>query len=512
MAIVTGALRAVLLLLVFLAALNSTGVNNATTTGAPVMGWEEKVAPTLLSQVRAQGVAEFIVFMHEQADFSSAPFFAQKEERGEYVYRQLTAVAQETQQNHLIRLRAMGAEHKPFWIANMIWVRGDERILQMMASSPEVSAVFANPRISLDPIDAPAPEQYAPTAIEPNIAQIGAPDLWALGATGQGVVIGGQDTGYDWEHPALVGKYRGWDGNSADHNHNWHDAIHTGGGICGADAGEPCDDHGHGTHTMGTMVGDDGGANQIGVAPDAKWIGCRNMDQGSGTPATYSECFQWFLAPTDLNGDNPTPALAPHVINNSWACPPSEECTDPTILQTVVENVRAAGIVVVSSAGNSGPSCSSVRYPPAIYDATLSVGAVHINDNIASFSSRGPVTVDGSNRLKPDVVAPGVSIRSAYPGDGYGSMSGTSMAAPHVAGLVALLISANPSLAGDVDALESAIMHSAVPLTSEQTCGDIPGAAVPNHTFGYGRISALDAYNFADFAYRYFTPTMFSQQ
>ena len=69
---------------------------------------------------------------------------------------------------------------------------------------------------------------------------------------------------------------------------------------------------------MGTMVGDDGGANQVGMAPDAKWIGCRNMDVGNGTPATYSECFQFFLAPTDLTGANPNPALAPHAINRNW--------------------------------------------------------------------------------------------------------------------------------------------------------------------------------------------------
>ena len=139
-----------------------------------------------------------------------------------------------------------------------------------------------------------------------------------------------------------------------NHNYNWHDSIHSGGGSCGADSPAPCDDFGHGTHTMGTMVGDDGGTNKIGVAPRRKWIGCRNMDQGVGTPATYTECFQWFIAPTDLPNQNPDPSKAPHVINNSWGCPPSEGCTDPTVLQTVVENTRAAGIEVVVSAGNAG--------------------------------------------------------------------------------------------------------------------------------------------------------------
>jgi len=134
---------------------------------------------------------------------------------------------------------------------------------------------------------------------------------------------------------------------TADHNYNWHDAIHENnphtppGNLCGFNSLEPCDDHGHGTHTMGTMVGDDGGANQIGMAPGARWIGCRNMEEGWGTPATYAECYQWFIAPTDLNDQNPDPAMAPHVINNSWACPPSEGCTDPNVLLTVVQNVLA---------------------------------------------------------------------------------------------------------------------------------------------------------------------------
>ncbi len=124
----------------------------------------------------------------------------------------------------------------------------------MMASSPQVSAVFDNPRWSLDPVDIAAPQHETPATVEPNISKIEAPDVWALGATGHGVVIGGQDTGYDWQHPALIDQYRGWNGVSADHNYNWHDAVHTGGGICGADAVQPCDDHGHGTHTLGTMV------------------------------------------------------------------------------------------------------------------------------------------------------------------------------------------------------------------------------------------------------------------
>ena len=166
---------------------------------------------------------------------------------------------------------------------------------------------------------------------------------------------------------------------------------------------------------MGTMVGDDGGSNQVGVAPGAKWIGCRNMDQGNGTPATYAECFQWFIAPTDLAGNNPDPAKAPR-DQQFMGMSAIEGCTDVNaVLKTVVESVNAAGILVVVSAGNDGSACSSVLDPAAIYDVVLSVGATDgasTTDAIASFSSRGPVTVDGSGRMKPDVSAPGVSVRS----------------------------------------------------------------------------------------------------
>src|SRR5690606_7611326 len=155
--------------------------------------------------------------------------------------------------------------------------------------------------------------------------------------------IAGQDTGIRWTHNAIKAKYRGWNGSSADHNHNWHDAIHVTGSSCGADAMAPCDDNGHGSHTIGTMLGDDGGSNQVGVAPGARWIGCRNMNAGDGTPARYNECAQWFLAPTDLAGNDPQPDLAPDVVSNSWGCPVDEGCTAGTEVQEAIENLVDGG-------------------------------------------------------------------------------------------------------------------------------------------------------------------------
>jgi len=453
--------------------------------------WQEKVDPWVLTSL-AKGETEFILFLTEQADLSGAERLKTKLEKGTYVFTRLREVADRTQGPVLSALAARRAEYRPYWVANMVWVRGDRDTVQAMAERRDIAHIYANPTVHFDePVAAGGGS--SPAAIEWNILQIRAPDVWAAGYTGQGAVIGGQDTGYQWSHPALVNKYRGWDGTLADHNYNWHDAIHSGGGVCGANSREPCDDHNHGTHTMGTMVGDDEAGNQIGVAPGARWIGCRNMDRGNGTPTTYSECFQWFIAPTDLDDQIPDPSKAPHVINNSWGCPPSEGCTDPNVLQAVVENTRAAGIVVVVSAGNSGSGCGSVRDPAAIYEASFSVGATNSTDNIAGFSSRGPVTVDGSDRLKPDISAPGVSVRSSIRNNNYSFFSGTSMAGPHVAGLVGLILSAAPGMIGQVGDIEALIEQTAVPRTTVQICGGIPGDQIPNNTYGWGRADAYAA-------------------
>jgi subtilisin family serine protease len=475
-----------------------------TLAGVPE-NWQNKVEPRLLQGAPATN--EFLVILSEQADLSGAAALKTKDAKGRYVFEHLTEVAQRTQQPMLKTLRERGLEHRPFWIANMIWVRGDLPAVQSLAQREETARIVANPAVRVPEL-APASQMVgAVNSVEWNISQVHAPNVWALGYTGQGVVVGGQDTGYQWDHPALINHYRGWDGTNANHNYNWHDAIHglnphnTGDNPCGYNLTAPCDDNSHGTHTMGTMVGDDGAGNQIGMAPGAKWIGCRNMERNWGTPASYLECFQWFLAPTDLNDQNPDPSKAPDVINNSWYSDASEGTTNLFVFQTAVENLRAAGVIVVVSAGNEGSGCSTIT-SPAIYDASFSVGATDSGDNIASFSSRGPVTVDGSNRLKPNVSAPGVNIRSSVPVNSYASgWSGTSMAGPHVVGLVALLLSAHPELRGQVDTIEHIIESSAVPRTDSQSCGDIPGTDVPNNTYGWGRVDALAALNFCNTNY-----------
>src|SRR6185295_8409023 len=273
-------------------------------------------------------------------------------------------------------------------------------------------------------------------------------------------------------------------------NYNWHDAIHDSvGNPCGNNSLFPCDDNGHGTHTIGTAVGDDGMGNQIGMAPGAKWIGCRNMDQGTGTPARYIECMEWFLAPYPIGGGQGDPLRAPDITSNSWVCPPSEGCSANT-LQAAVEAQAAAGIMMVAGAGNDGPNCSTVMYPPAIFAASYTVGALTTGtDNVASFSSRGPVTVDASNRIKPDITAPGTNIRSSSNAsdNSYISLSGTSMATPHIAGAMALLWSARPDLRRDISNSRAVLNEAAFFLAYKQ-CGT-PGP--PNNVVGWGRIDIL---------------------
>ena len=408
-----------------------------TRAGVPE-NWQDKVDSRLLQGAPATN--EFLVILSEQADLSGAAALKTKEAKGRYVFEHLTEVARRTQPPILKTLQEQKLEYQPFWVANMICVRGDLPAIQSLAQRADTARIVANSANRVPDLPPVPMLASAANSVEWNISQVHAPDVWALGYTGQGVVVAGQDTGYQWDHPALINHYRGWDGTNANHNYNWHDAIHglnshnSGVNPCGYNLLAPCDDNSHGTHTMGTMVGDDGAGNQIGMAPGAKWIGCRNMERGWGTAATYLECFQWFLAPTDLNDQNPDPSKAPDVINNSWYSDASEGTTNLLVFQTAVENLRAAGVVVVVSAGNEGSGCSTIT-SPAIYDASFAVGATDSGDNIAGFSSRGPVTVDGSNRLKPNVSAPGVNIRSSVPVNSYASgWSGTSMAGPHVVG------------------------------------------------------------------------------
>ncbi len=468
-----------------------------------------KINAPLLNKLKGGGQHAILIRFDAQADVSAARHMASKEARGTFVYQETQRIAQESQAAVRQLLESAGTPYQPFHVVNAIACKADYSLAQQLARRPEVRELQDNAPVQLQYFPAPQEADALDfrNGVEWGIAAIGADQVWQQGFTGQGVVIGGQDTGYEWAHPAIKDSYRGWDGTTADHNYNWHDAIHaidslngppydSAANPCGLDSPVPCDDNNHGTHTMGTMAGglsDEG--KSIGVAPGARWIACRNMERGYGSPSSYIECFEWFLAPTDLNGENPDPTMAPHVIANSWSCPEIEGCNPSnfSIMQAVVDNLKAAGVVVVVSAGNSGSSCGSVSTPAAIFENSFTVGATQQNDTIAGFSSRGTVLADNSNRLKPNVAAPGVGVRSSIRNGGFATFSGTSMAGPHVAGAVALIISARPDLAGQVEVIESLLEQTARPMQSGQDCGGVSGMDIPNAVYGFGRIDALQA-------------------
>ena len=468
----------------------------------------KKLSPWVLQKTAGGEETEFLVVLEDQADLSGADSLETKAEKGRYVFETLLAKARETQPRMLGWLEERGIWNRAFYIVNAILVKGSREVAIELAAREDVARIEGNPQLrGIQPIgpigpigigveDNTAALGVSQEIIEPGVNYIRAPEVWALGFTGQGIVIGGQDTGVMWDHPALRNQYRGWDGTSANHDYNWHDSVHSQGGACGPDSKTPCDDNNHGTHTLGSAVGTEGAVNQIGVAPGAKFIACRNMDRGAGTPATYLECFEFFLAPFPVNGApaQGDPSKAPDVTTNSWGCPPSEGCS-PDTFKFAIEAQRAAGIMTVVAAGNEGRNgCSSVVTPPALYDSSYSVGAFSSSTGeIASFSSRGPVTIDGSNRLKPDIAAPGVNVRSAVRGGGYVSLNGTSMATPHVAGAVALLWSARPELRGKVDLTENILNESAVRVETSD-CG---AGSPQNNVYGFGRLDIKTAVDLA---------------
>ncbi len=454
-----------------------------------------------LLQKASEAPVSVVVELADKADLSGAYALRDKDAKGAYVTQTLQAHARSSQANlRSVLAQHNAADYRSFWIANVVHVKADAALLQAMAALPSVDLIHevGEPDFSRALLARPKAQAKAEPTIEPGLSLVGAPLVWELGIRGQGAIVGDHDIGVEWEHPALKNQYRGWDGETADHAYNWHNAFGSTDLFC-TDPAVPCDSNGHGTHTTGTIIGDDGAGMQIGMAPEAQWIGCRSLLDplvGLGTLPAYLECMEWFIAPYPVGApDMADPAKAPDVINNSWGC--AEACP-PDILKEADEATKAAGIVQVGSAGNEGDGevttlCSTIVFPLAIYDTTFTVGASDFDDQMASFSSRGPVLSDLSMRIKPNVVAPGVSVNSSDLGGSYGTKSGTSMAAPHVSGLVALLISAVPELRGQVDDIRRIIQDTAVPLDTTETCGDTAVTDRPNNVFGYGRIDAYQA-------------------
>ena len=427
------------------------------------------------------------VILKDQADLSSVSQTQAIDQRRVAAYQTLTEHANETQADLRNTLDSFGVDYTPYYLVNALEVRGGTFVRLFLLTRPEVDRVISSPRLR------PASQNEAPVvsgAASPpggigwNVTMIGADKVWQeFGVRGEGVVVGQSDSGADVNHPELKESYRG---NTGGNDYNWFDPW----------TGEPApfDSNGHGTHTLGTIVGQNG----IGIAPDATWFACANLVRNLANPALYLDCMQFMLAPFPQDGDpfvDGDPLRAADVLNNSWGCPEIEGC-DANSLKAASDNLRAAGIFVVVSTGNDGPLCNTVDAPLSLYDSAFSVGAIDQFGNVADFSSRGPVNADGSGRIKPDIVAPGVNILSSLPGGNYGENSGTSMAGPHVAGAVALLWSADPTLIGDIDRTEQLLIDTAKAYTGSTSAGCFEGD-VPNAAFGYGVVDVYEAVKLA---------------
>ena len=431
----------------------------------------DKIKPQLAQQLEQKDEASFWV-RFDQADLTSASQIKDWNERGKAVYDALTSAADASQGEALGVLDEAGASYQAFYATNAIRVdAGDQALVDRLAGLEDVQSLWPTRDYAVEePIKGKDVKDVH--SVEWGVANVNADDVWGeFGVTGEGITVANIDTGVQYDHPALVGKYRGNNGDGTfDHNYNWFNAA----GSCTA---APCDTNGHGTHTMGTMLGDDGAANQIGVAPGAKWIaanGCCPSD------AALISSGQWMLAPTDLDGENADITKRPNIVNNSWG---TQVPSNDPFMEDVQIAWKASGIFGTWSNGNNGPSCQTSGSPGSRI-INYSVGAYDSSNNIAGFSSRG-AGQDGE--IKPNISAPGVNVRSSLPGSSYGAYNGTSMAAPHLAGAIALLWSAAPSLVGDIDATW-ALLDGTATDSSSTGCG---GTADDNNVFGEGRLDAL---------------------
>jgi subtilisin family serine protease len=442
-------------------------------SGVAARGDSAKVAPRLAAKFDQRPVQDFWVRFADDADTSAARDIDDWSERGWYVYNALTETADASQASVRGLLDERGVDYESYWIVNAIRVEhGTAGLADELVAYSSVQRLIPTTTYSLPkPID--GQPQAEVNSVEWGVANINADDVWAqYGDTGQGITVASVDTGVQFDHPALVRQYRGNNGDGTfTHDYNWFDAADA------CDTAGPCDSAGHGTHTMGTMVGDDGQGNQVGVAPGAKWIeanGCCPSDR------SLMDASQWMLAPTRVDGTDPDPAMRPNIVNNSWG---TTAPTNEPFLEDIQQAWADAGIFGSWSNGNSGPGCTTAGSPGS-RTLNYSTGAYDINNTIAGFSSRGPGQ-DG--QIKPNISAPGVNVRSSWPGGTFNTISGTSMAAPHVAGAVALLWSEYPDLVGDI-AGTRLLLDLTARDTEDLQCG---GTTSDNNVYGEGRLDAL---------------------
>jgi uncharacterized repeat protein (TIGR01451 family) len=467
-----------------------------------------EVEPALLEELQARGSAGYLIYFSEKADLSPA-LEMDWEARGWFVMETLQSAAEQAQRQVRAYLDREQVSYKAFWIDNVIVVEeSDLRTFNGLFAFDEIEVIRAETaNFLIEPVEASNKAELAggeeeisnTLAAEPNLNQVKAPDVWALGYRGQGSVIANIDSGVRYTHQALVNQYRGNLGSGIfNHNYNWLDPD--GGTVV------PTDTNGHGTHVMGTMVGYDGGVNEIGVAPEAEWIACRGCLTSSCPQTALLACAQWVTAPYPIgNPGSADPSKRPFAVNNSWG---NCQQTYDNWYQGSVDAWHAAGILPIFANGNA----SNCGYPsppglntvgnPARYGNVTGVGSSGTsNGQYANHSNWGPTdnpdTVNpqpGWADLKPQVLAPGVSIRSSLNSSdtAYGSSgwTGTSMSAPHVTGMIALMWQAAPCLIGNYAMTETIIEQTATPILYN----DIgTGPRWPNYAAGWGEIDVLAA-------------------
>ena len=468
-----------------------------------------KIESSMFDTLQAGGTADFDVVMTEQADLSAAYAMTDWNARGEYVYQTLLETAARTQAPVLEYLQQQGLKYQSFFAGNEVIVSGGMLMTATSLSAmPEVGTIRPTVTIILDdppgganqselvnagflPLELPTipllptpltwlSTHRAAASMDPvtdwGIIDTKADQVWSLyNDRGEGVVVANIDTGVQWDHPALVESYKC--GTSPNNPACWSDPTNE----CGS--GGPCDRAGHGTHTMGTMVGSDDPSlpYTTGMAPHATWIACKAFVGNSGSEADLLACADWILAPAGK------PSNRPNIVNNSWG---NTSTGGDTWYLSKVQAWRASGIFPAFAAGNSGSGCNTLR-SPGDYQQSFATAAHDSSRTIADFSSRGDSAFGHDPYTKPNLSAPGVNIMSAWPGSQWNLENGTSMASPHTAGAVALLWTCDPSLGGQIDQTFQLLQNNTNAPTNAGNCGAPPDGQ-GNRTYGYGYLDILN--------------------
>jgi hypothetical protein len=440
---------------------------------APTTAPQANIEQSLLDQFTADGTADFVVVFAEQADLSPA-YSMDWDARGEFVYNTLKETAARTQAQAKAYLDSAGLTYQTFIAGNELYVwAGNLTAATALTELPEVALVRATRTAYIDPIVEVEITPDTPNALDWGIIDTKADQFWAaFGFQGEGIVVSNIDTGVQWDHPALDQAYKC----PADPTNTmcWYDPSNT----CG---GTVCDNVGHGTHTMGTMVGDDDPALtwQAGMAPNAQFIMCKGCESTSCSEASLNACADWILAP----GGNS--ANRPDIVNNSWG---GGGCD--TWYQAKVQAWRASGIFPAFSSGNS-TGCGSMGSPGDYQESFASTG----HDSSRNHAwSQGPSCFGDDPYTKPNITAPSINVCSSVPTNAWScGYSGTSMASPHSAGAVALLWSCDPALIGDMDATFEALQNTADPPDPVNPACGAPSDGEGTYEDGYGYLNVYQA-------------------